>query len=85
MIVKLNFSVFFIWILPVIVSANPHKSNKCLLEWVSLVRKEYTLHYTNADKHKIINIDNELQSGFKHIVDFFHHFFINKFDVQWMK
>lgn len=81
MIIKLNLSLLFIWILPVIVSANPYNPNKCLLEWDSLVKKEYTLHYTNADKDKIISIDYELQSGFKHIVDFFHHSFINRFDV----
>ena len=81
MFVKLNLSLLFIWMLPVIISANPHNSKKSLVEWDSLVRKEYTLHYTNADKDKIISIDDELQSGFKHIVDFFHHSFINKFDV----
>jgi len=81
MVVKLNFSFLFIWMLPVIVSANHYDSNKSLLEWDSLVKKEYTLHFTNADKNKIITIDDELQSGFKHIVDFFHHSFVNKFDV----
>jgi len=81
MLVKLNLSLLFIWMLPVILSANPRNSKKILLEWDSLVRKEYTLHYTKADKDKIITIDDELQSGFKHIVDFFHHSFINKFDV----
>ena len=73
--------MLFIWILLVIVSANPYNSNKSLLEWDSLVKKEYTLHYTNADKDKIISIDGELQSGFKHIADFFHHSFIGRFDV----
>ena len=81
MVVQLNLSLLSIWILPVIVSANPYNSNKSRLEWDSLVKKEYTLHYTNTDKNKIITIDDELQSGFKHIVDFFHHSFINKFDV----
>jgi len=67
--------------LPVIISANPYNSNKSRLEWDSPVKKEYTLHCTNTDKNKIITIDDELQSGFKHIVDFFHHSFINKVDV----
>jgi hypothetical protein len=67
--------------LTVIVPANPNYTTKSLLEWDSLIKKEYTLHYTNSDKNRIITIDDELQSGFKHIVDFFHHPFINKFDV----
>jgi len=65
----------------VIVSANPYNSNKSLLEWDSLVKKEYTLYYTNADKDKIISIDGELQFRFKHIIDFFHHSFRGRFDV----
>jgi hypothetical protein len=67
--------------LSVIVSANPCNSSKSLPEWDSIVKKEYTLHYTNADMDKIISIDDQLQSGFKHIVDFFHHSFKNRFDV----
>jgi hypothetical protein len=81
MLVKLFLSLLFIWMLPETLSANPRNSTKNLLEWDSLVRKEYTLHYTKADKDITIIIDDELQSGFKHIVDFFHHSFINKFDV----
>jgi hypothetical protein len=67
--------------LSVIVSASPCNSSKSLPEWDRIVKKEYTIHYTNADKDKIINIDDQLQAGFKHIVDFFHHSFINRFDV----
>jgi hypothetical protein len=81
MLVKLNLSLLFTWMLSLVASANPPNSTKSLLEWDSLVRKEYTLHYTNADKDIITTIDDELRSGFKHIVDFFHHSFINKFDV----
>jgi len=56
-------------------------SEKDSLNWQSLVKKEYTLHFTETDKSQLISIDNYLQSGFKHIADFFHHSFPDKLDV----
>ena len=81
MIIKLNLSLLLTCMLTVIASAKPYNSNQNLFEWDSIVEKEYTLHYTKADKDKIISIDDKLQSGFNHIVDFFHHSFLNRFDV----
>ena len=51
------------------------------LEWKELVKEKYTLHYTSADQNIIKKIDNDLQSGIDHIVNYFHHSFPQKFDV----
>lgn len=51
------------------------------IEWRELARDQYTLHYTLADQNTIKKIDSYIQSGVEYIVDYFHHSFINKFDV----
>jgi hypothetical protein len=51
------------------------------IEWKELARDKYTFHYTVADQNIIKKIDNYVQSGLAHIVDYFHHSFTNKFDV----
>jgi len=51
------------------------------LEWKELAREKYTLHYISADQNIINKIDNDLQSGLKKIVEYFHHSFLDKFNV----
>ncbi len=51
------------------------------LEWKELAREKYTLHYTSVDQNIIKRIDNDLQSGLDNIVEYFHHSFLNKFEV----
>jgi len=81
MIFRVSLSLLFIWMLSATASAKPCNSTKNLPDWDSIVKKEYTLHYTTADKDKIESINNDLQSGLKHIADFFHHSFLNRIDV----
>jgi hypothetical protein len=51
------------------------------LIWDVLTRKEYSVHYTTADKGRVQTIDSALRSGIKYIADFFHQSFPDKFKV----
>jgi len=76
------FGWFFISLCLLLLSqVSAGKSTIDSIEWKSLVRKEYTLQFTNTDKNRAEIIDNYLQSGIDHIIGFFRQPFPDKFNV----
>ena len=52
------------------------------LEWRTVLKKEYTVHYTDIDSNKITYIDSCVESGLNYITRFFQQSFPGKFDVD---
>jgi hypothetical protein len=51
------------------------------LTWLAIHHDKYTIYYTRSDKDKVQELENNLASGYKQVIDFFQQPFIKKFDV----
>ena len=71
----------FFGLFSIVVSAKKTNESGDTLIWNVLMKKDYSVHYTNIDKNRIKGIDSALQSGLIYTTDFFRHSFPDKFDV----
>jgi hypothetical protein len=78
---RLSITVLIFLLFPAALFAKCNIAGKDSLVWTSLVKKEYTLHYTSGDRGLVKNIDDYLQSGSIYIFQFFNHSFLQKFNV----
>ena len=76
------FSKSFIFLLITsVISCAALANSKDSTIWNRIEKDQYILYYTQSDKGIAATIDKNLQSGLKHITEFFQQPFLNKFNV----
>jgi len=76
-----SFTCFFLLLLTTVASAKCISRNSDTLIWNTLTKKEYSIHYTAADKNRLEYLDSCLRSGHDYITGFFQHSFLNQYEV----